>query len=533
MTVKQLSDNLQYVKGEYLEAAWRDLHSTKRGRSRRLRQVIALAAVIAALLALGITAMAANWFGLRDLLLPQKIQIDPPAGQTPYFVDAITLAGFYDTPESQAAAQWQAFLDSYGTEYEDNHIFAPETCYSNYQVYDQTMADKLDEIAARFQLKLHTQLMDITAQELCEDFGSNFLGAGQGSGYIYEDGSFHLDVKMELPGYGKLDYQLTRCVRGTLTETVLNVNDITQWQEWIYTTQDGQQVTLGLSSKRGLIIAQLPDSFVTVNVLTGAEVDPDSVFSSGPIGREEIEALAECFDFSALTPAKPVAPPIPADGTYELSMLRTYENRREAYAYLLNEFLTYRIFPDGTTYEAFDDRTDQFALADVNGDGAEELLLCATNTYTAGQSGYVIAFDEVSGQLRIELHEGPMLTFYKGGIAKAEASHNQGLAGDVLWPYTLYRYDAVTKTYQAVAMVDAWDSQLADTYMGNDFPASVDTSKTGVVYYVMDPHNYVLEDPMDLSDYEAWYSGQLGTEGEISVDWQPLTEDSIRRLRGS
>ena len=49
-------------------------------------------------------------------------------------------------------------------------------------------------------------------------------------------------------------------------------------------------------------MADLGDSFVLVNVLTGRQ--GDDTFSSGPIGREELEALADSFFYSALTPVR-------------------------------------------------------------------------------------------------------------------------------------------------------------------------------------------------------------------------------------
>ena len=51
-----------------------------------------------------------------------------------------------------------------------------------------------------------------------------------------------------------------------------------------------------------MILADLGDSFVLVNVLTGRE--GDDTFSSGPIGREELEELADSFFYSALTPVR-------------------------------------------------------------------------------------------------------------------------------------------------------------------------------------------------------------------------------------
>ena len=64
-------------------------------------------------------------------------------------------------------------------------------------------------------------------------------------------------------------------------------------------------MTLALGPAKALLLADLGDSFVTLNVLAGTETDPDDIFSSGPISEKELETLADSFDFTVLTPAVP------------------------------------------------------------------------------------------------------------------------------------------------------------------------------------------------------------------------------------
>jgi hypothetical protein len=173
------------------------------------------------------------------------------------------------------------------------------------------MADKLDEIVAKYDLKLHSYMVDdvMDNADLEARVGGAFLGDNQAySAYLYEDGTFHFDGDLELPGYGTLDYQFTRTVRGTFNDVLLNVGDASQYEEWTYAT-GGVTVTLALGPSKGLVLLNLPDSFVTLNVLAGSE-SYDAVFSSGPITRETLEALADSFDFSVLTPALPQAQPV-------------------------------------------------------------------------------------------------------------------------------------------------------------------------------------------------------------------------------
>lgn len=292
------------------------------------KKIVCVAAVIAVLTSMCLTAYAVNLFGLRDLLLPQKQEVQLPQEpvnvtegeissdrvQDSYAVDMISLAGFADTPESRATAEWQAFLSSYDPGPLDNSIFGAGTSYVYYQVYDQVMADKLDEIIAKYDLKLHTSMIDdlYTDEALCNQAGGNFLGENRAYGaYMYEDGTFKFDGELELEGYGHLDYQFQRCVRGSFTDILLNIGDIDDYIEWTYTTQDCTLVTLALSAYKAVIIANLPDSFVTINVLAGTETPAGDIFSSGPFDAENLERFADSFDFSVLTPTHPADPDLP------------------------------------------------------------------------------------------------------------------------------------------------------------------------------------------------------------------------------
>lgn len=218
--------------------------------------------------------------------------------------------------------------------------------------------------------------------------------------------------------------------------------------------------------------------------------------------------------------------------TYAPVSQTRYDSARTAYTAVLNTLLYERTFPDGTPYDPFmDGWGDQFAIVDLHGDGTEELILLATNSYTAGQAGYVISWDEKTGMPRIELWEYPSFTFYDNGYMQAWSSHNQGVAGDALWPYTLYRYDSAAGVYRAIAMTDAWGSSLSDRYYDMFFPSWADRSGTGVVYYVMEPDNYDLSAPMDAADYEAWVSSWMDGAEVMEIPYQDLTAENIMQLQ--
>lgn len=292
---------------------WEDMEAM-RPKKRISRNLVMLAAVIALLAALSTVAVAADLFGLRSLLLGRQqvtMPIDPETGERPVeTVDMIGLSGYMDTAESRALAEWQAFLNGYDVEgaamANDKNPAELDTKYDLYQVYNREMADRLDEIVETYDLNLHTGMAVILPGGWSAAVGDQFTLEGNTaySGYIYEDGTFAYDGDAELPEYGLVDYQFQRSVRGSFNEVILNVGDVSQYREWTYETACGQAVTLALSPGKALVLADLGDSFVTVNVLAGTETDPDDIFSSGPFFQADLEALADSFDFTVLTPVK-------------------------------------------------------------------------------------------------------------------------------------------------------------------------------------------------------------------------------------
>lgn len=296
------------------EIRWEDFQSMRK-RKNPGKRVLMLAAAVCVLAALTIAAAATGFFGLRDILLPEKGGVyvtDENGVVVPgerEYKDFVSLSGWQDTPESQALAEWRSFLESYD---QDGAIIGAigndptgfEEDYGLYQVYTQEMAGRLEEIIAKYGLRLHTRLEEVLPETWAAAVGDFCReNATAWSGYIYENGTFRFDGEAALEGYGSIEYQFSRSVRGAFDDVALNIGDAADFQEWGYETSDGTPVTLGLGARnRSLILADLGDSFVLVNVLTGQE--GDDTFSSGPIGRAELEALADSFRYSALTPVR-------------------------------------------------------------------------------------------------------------------------------------------------------------------------------------------------------------------------------------
>ena len=173
--------------------------------------------------------------------------------------------------------------------------------------------------------------------------------------------------------------------------------------------------------------------------------------------------------------------------------------------------------------------SENFAICDVNGDGKNELIIQRNSTYVDCQVERVYSAN--GNEL---LAEYPMTTYYDNGYVTAGWSHNQGVAGDKLWPYTLYRYDGSAGKYVREAAVDGWDKSIRDTYLSYDettipFPEDVDKDGDGFVYYIIEEEGGyapVYGEPMDYADYALWVARYLGTN-RVDVTYYPLTEKNI------
>lgn len=523
----------------------------KRKKYRPLRLLAAAAAVALLIGAPTIGALAANFLGLGDLLpLSWGIRAQPlrgledlvlPVGSGDGEARPLSLSGYNDTPEGQSLAEWLQFQEGYDPDHTildsmGNTLDPSLARYSAYPVYTPEMADRLEAIAAKHQLKLHSASYDAAQHpELTEPLG-NFLGRANGDvTYMYEDGTFHADgwAQLTTDDYGPVEFQLQRAVKGTLHSALVYL-DPGQFTQWDYTTEKGLPVKLALGPGRSMILVDFQDCFVTVLVLDGADSSIDMV--KGGLTPAHLEELADQLDLGLLSPvATPLPDPEPSATLNPPAGERT--DARETYAALLRDLLNSGALPDGQPVEEAPDY-DTFAVWDVDGDGREELVLLHTSGITAGMTGYVIDFDEGytggGAPIYIQMSDYPMFTFYSGGYMTAGASHNQGWAGEVLWPYSLYRHTEGDR-YSCIATVDAWDPNLwPDAYGEESEAAQVHRRSGGAVYFVS--YTYASELPddrrslvLDRDGYEAWLE-ELGLGEAVGFDYLPLTGANIAAM---
>lgn len=209
-------------------------------------------------------------------------------------VQMISLQGFSDSPEYLAAQEWKDFEDGYDKDRKildqvGNKATEWDEKYGTYGVYSQDMADKVDEIVSKYNLSLHGKIESAEQQDLDEKYDVVMKDATY-VGYCFPDGTFQVDGE-----FGKYDFQLRRTVKGVLDTVYLNVGMINDYEQWEYKTASGKTVQLALSEDKAVILANLDDSFVTVNVLLTLSED-----GPVPMSKADLENMADQINFATL-----------------------------------------------------------------------------------------------------------------------------------------------------------------------------------------------------------------------------------------
>ena len=271
------------------------------------RPMAAVAAAAAAILLLGGTAFATDLFGLRSIRVADVYKVDPDDTR-----DIVALQGCADSDEYRAAAEWMDYLASL-TEEERLHFVTggdddalPERYYLFYACNSPEMRQALDAIVEKYGLALHESMeffSDLKSFSALSGVPVSLAdNAPVFAGYIYEDGTFHADIRTRFQE-AFWDCQLMCARKGSFNDVTLGLGDAGAYEEWSYTTASGVEVQLALSAEHSVILADLPSSFVSVNLLAGSEIRPISLSNetgTPGLSRTDLEQFAELFDLSLL-----------------------------------------------------------------------------------------------------------------------------------------------------------------------------------------------------------------------------------------
>ena len=376
MTSFQLLKGLTGIDSEFLVSVEQQTGKQKEKKSHRgIHRPFLLAALIALLLMLvgcGIVYV----LHLQDLKIGEQVipqtQYDDSGNrirETEVELDVFSMQGIKGSPNYLANQEWLAFTNSYthtGGEYWESE---PE--YWAYSVQNQEMVDKLDEICAKYGLKIIGKPWHehIDCNEFLTLLGVDSLLKPNAdatlsipAGRFFPGGSFTIYGTLEL---ANTDSMFTyHCVKKDVFYDVFGYVDADDLAQRNYTTTDGVNLLLLESDQSGMILADREDCFFTLSVTL--------------TGNATLEQIAECFDFTVHT-NPPDAAAADAREQASLEEMNSRQGdpnmlRRPTYGEYIEDLIQgdemHRSFnPEYTP------PSKEYAFYDVDGNGTEELLV--------------------------------------------------------------------------------------------------------------------------------------------------------------
>lgn len=383
MTGKDLLTAMSGIDGRYIEEA----APAAAPKTRSLRRPLLVAAAIAAALLLvgcGIVyALRLQDMSIGKASYTQRFDdkgkaIDPVEKS----LDIITPYGRSGDAIQQALKEWYEFQESYDPDYllatnEPDIPGIPNQYEYTYSCYTQEMVDKVNEIAAKYDLKLLEEWIpfqryqsDIFLEEtgiqslLLPDSGAQITGM---AGMLYPPYNFSMEFNlvtenagtlMTSYGYARKDY-FPRAFPGGM--------DIDAYEQWDHTTPGGTKLLLALNSKgQGEIIAKQENAMIMISIdgnrATSHTAYPDA---SEVMTKAELESIADQFDYS-------VQPKEVNRAVVEEKLAAAEADYQAEHTYVPE---TYADFSDYLKRNIFPNENKQYTFYDLTGDGVDEMLL--------------------------------------------------------------------------------------------------------------------------------------------------------------
>lgn len=348
--------------------------TSRQGEEKRLeryslRKRFWLIAAIVALTLLLVGCAVVYMMHLDDLVLGKES--DATGGTEE--ITLLSLQGFADSPNYQAAKEWMEFLNSYDTDKSILHSLSNEEVdsfndeYYSYTCYTDEMANKIEEICKKYGLQkqgipLHEQSWDNICHALqVNDLISITSGiqVEAGGGYIYRSGTFKVDTNIafsQSENWCSLEIYCT--AKTDFDDVYMVIADMDSYEQWNYTRADGIEVLIAMRSDSAFIFAENTNYFFKAGLAFTSESE---------INKQSVEQLAEDLNLSFT--------------------LKHIED--EAWAYLENsqmereELLPLGTYKNGTYDERvrfhLENKPDpeqlEYALVDIDGNGDLDLLI--------------------------------------------------------------------------------------------------------------------------------------------------------------
>ena len=221
----------------------------------------------------------------------------------------ISLQGYEGSPAYQALQEWLTYATEYtiqNPELRFSDEFQRPEAYTEYPCYSQDMVDKVDELCNKYGLHLLGKSLFITDAAGMEENGLSGVLSEEAMprcfyGHLYQDGSFIASGELEFSGdYEKtVQFQMHNIKKDAFYTVHLGLNNMSDYMQWNYKTQDGYNALLALNDKTGLIFVENEGRFISI--IIGEVPDSNMVFTGLPNEKPFLEMVCDCFVFSDLS----------------------------------------------------------------------------------------------------------------------------------------------------------------------------------------------------------------------------------------
>ena len=502
MTGKDLLTAMSGIDGRYIEEA----APAAAPKTRSLRRPLLVAAAIAAALLLvgcGIVyALRLQDMSIGKATYTQRFDdkgkaIDPVEKS----MDIITPYGRSGDAIQQALKEWYEFQESYDQDHalmtnEPDIPNIPNQYEYTYSCYTQEMVDKVNEIAAKYDLKLlegwipfQRYQSDIFLEEtgirslLRQDSDAQITGM---AGMLYLPYNFGMDFELVTENAGKLMTSYGYARKDYFPRAFPGGMDIDAYEQWDHTTPGGTKLLLALSGKgQGKIIAEQENAMIMISIDGNRSLShtnyPDA---SEVMTKAELESIADQFDYS-------IQPKEVNKAVVEEKLAAAEADYQAEHAYVPETYTDFSEYLKKNVY--IPDESRQYVFHDLNGDGTDELLL--------GQDGaFIDCLEMKSGE--VVLHGYAESYLCEGNVLE------QYSAPDTYW-------NGETHTYFAFA--DGTAVFKDDGELGNVI-ASIQR-RDSQWYRYADP--YGLKST-EISQDEA--AAIMAKYPRLQLDWKPLMD---------
>lgn len=220
----------------------------------------------------------------------------------------LSLQGYEGSPSYNALQEWLTYAAEYtiqNPELRFTSEFQRPEAYTNYPCYSQEMVDKVDEICGKYGLHLLGKSLFITDAEGMKENGLSGVLSEEAMprcfyGHLYQDGSFVASGELEFSvDYEKtVQFQMHNIKKDAFYTIHLGLNNISDYVQWNYTTQDGYSALLALNDTTGLIFVENEGRFISI--IIDEVPDSNMVFTGLPNDKQFLEKVCDCFAFSDL-----------------------------------------------------------------------------------------------------------------------------------------------------------------------------------------------------------------------------------------